>query len=314
MNKLVIAFFLAQLLVYQHPKQIAAPQSSTNSSRSDFLNGTWTYRSYHSDPNLDATPQSLLYGVWELDLKVDSFNQVSGTMSMGGWSMNLNGEFASGDPGKLKLNIAGKVAGEQRQYLAEGYISPNWNEGVGQRPAFVGSIVRQSDNRAKKNNGYVAQWIAVKQDSDDNAPVRSLGNQAWTLTATSGDEVTPESLSGKRSVIVFSQGFDCLHCAQQIQKVIEQQQEFKRRSTEVFVFVADSNESLTRALGDTKTAVRFISDPDQTVFAEFGCADRIPMHGLFVIGKDGKCHWYQRGDRPWMGFNAILECLDQLTE
>ena len=315
---MIIAVLVSKLEACQLQSDSVVPSSSLNDSHADIINGKWTYRSFHSDPNLDATPQSLLYGVWELNLEVDASNQISGTMLTSGWTMDVEGLFEKGDPSKITLKISGKVAGEQWRYLAEGYLTPNWSEGVAQRAAIVGSILRLSEEDDQDSKGYVAQWIGVKQEPVDvgreEDRVNNFANQNWSLTTVDGDEITPDLLSNQKSVMVFSQGFTCLHCAQQIRRLIELQEEFTQRDTKVFVFVADSNRALTRAIGETKTNVHFISDVEQAVFEVFGCADSPPQHGMFVIGDSGICHWQQRGDQPWMGFEAIFECLDQLAK
>ena len=50
-------------------------------------------------------------------------------------------------------------------YDYTGFFVPMWSNGVSQRPALVGSVVRtvpHSDGQAKA--GVVSSWIAVKRD------------------------------------------------------------------------------------------------------------------------------------------------------
>ena len=65
----------------------------------------------------------------------------------------------------------GVVGGAEWVYDYKGYYVPEWVNGVDQRPALIGSIVRTIPHPTGANGkstapaGVVAQWIAVKQDS-----------------------------------------------------------------------------------------------------------------------------------------------------
>jgi hypothetical protein len=59
---------------------------------------------------------------------------------------------------------SGDIGGETWVYDYVGYLVPIWPNGVEQRPAIVGSVIRtvpHSSGQAKA--GYVASFIAVKQ-------------------------------------------------------------------------------------------------------------------------------------------------------
>lgn len=61
------------------------------------------------------------------------------------------------------------MSGEEWVYDYIGYVVPAWPNGVNQRPAMVGSIVRTiphsgSAPKTVAPAGVVASWIAVRQD------------------------------------------------------------------------------------------------------------------------------------------------------
>src|SRR5262249_16134316 len=54
--------------------------------------GTWTYRSFISNPDLTAPPANLLFGQGTLRLEAQSSGQVTGTLGGDGWQLDLKGE------------------------------------------------------------------------------------------------------------------------------------------------------------------------------------------------------------------------------
>jgi hypothetical protein len=162
--------------------------------------GTWTYRSFRSDPDLAASPASLLFGQGTLQLKPQASGQLTGTLGGDGWQLDLNGEFIGQDPPTVRFRGTGMIGGEQWVYDYLGYLIPTWPNGVDQRSVIVGSIVRlvpHSGGTAPA--GYVAQWIAVRADGKGpgNAVIpqqmaqqelRQLEN-AWATAVGTNDAV-----------------------------------------------------------------------------------------------------------------------------
>jgi FtsP/CotA-like multicopper oxidase with cupredoxin domain/peroxiredoxin len=129
--------------------------------------GKWTYRSFISDPNLNTEPNKLLFGSGTLDLSQPAPDRLGGTIGGDGWQLTLSGEVRSGSPVTIRFQGRGVVNGEEWVYDYLGYVVPAWTNGIDQRPAIVGSIVRtvpHSGGTAKA--GVVAQWIAVRQDAN----------------------------------------------------------------------------------------------------------------------------------------------------
>ena len=139
-----------------------------DSTISSIYQGTWIYRSFNNAADLDASFDSLEFGVGTLRIDNPSGNVMSGTIGGPGWQLELQGSVSYGDPGKVWFTGRGVVAGEKWQYSYMGYFAPRWPTGISQRAALVGTIVRDIPHASGKGGiapaGVVASWIAVAQD------------------------------------------------------------------------------------------------------------------------------------------------------
>jgi FtsP/CotA-like multicopper oxidase with cupredoxin domain/peroxiredoxin len=191
---------LAQHLVAQGPVPASRPRAAANGqAAANRLAGTWSYRSFISNPDLSADPGSLLFGEGTLKLQLQASERLTGTLGGDGWQLNLTGEFTEQDPLTVRFRGTGTIAGEPWVYDYLGYVVPPWPNGVNQRPAIVGSIVRTVPHSGgKAPAGNVAQWIAVQQDVGDkqrrdlknaDTPYRNKARQRYLNQATSPPSV-----------------------------------------------------------------------------------------------------------------------------
>jgi hypothetical protein len=136
----------------------------------EILTGLWTYRSFLSDPNLDADFNSLEFGRGNIKINEAPMQTLDGLIYGPGWELKLSGSIGYGNPFTIQFQGKGIVGGAEWIYSYVGYYVPNWVNGVDQRPAIVGTIVRvinhPTGNKGQSTApaGVVAQWIAVKQD------------------------------------------------------------------------------------------------------------------------------------------------------
>ena len=128
--------------------------------------GQWTYRSWLNDTNLATPPDQLLFGSGTIEI-VDAPPEIlRGTIGGPGWKLDLFGSRSYGDPGTVRFRGKGKVSGAEWIYDYVGYLVPEWPEGVDQKTAMVGSIVRaipHPSNGGTAPAGVVASWYAVKK-------------------------------------------------------------------------------------------------------------------------------------------------------
>ena len=90
-----------------------------------------------------------------------------GTIGGPGWSLALDGARSYGSPMHARFQGTGIIGGEQWVYDYEGYLVPNWPNGVGQVPAIVGSVIRTIPHSGSQPGtvnpaGVVASFYAVK--------------------------------------------------------------------------------------------------------------------------------------------------------
>jgi hypothetical protein len=133
----------------------------------DFLLGTWTYRSFLSNPDINADFNSLEFGRGNIRIEPSPLNVANGVIYGDGWSLALQGSCNFGNPVTVRFQGKGIVGGEEWIYDYEGYVVNPWPNGIAQVPAIVGTIVRTIPHASGSGGtapaGVVAQWIAVKQ-------------------------------------------------------------------------------------------------------------------------------------------------------
>ncbi len=135
------------------------------------LIGKWTYRSFRNDPDPSKPFNDLKFAVAELSFEEAEFGKIAGRLSFDNDYLKLTGTITFGNPFTVRFQGVGATSGtiENGQpwvYDYLGFVAPAWPNGVDQRPAVVGTIVRtvpHSNGQAKA--GYVASWIAVRRDA-----------------------------------------------------------------------------------------------------------------------------------------------------
>lgn len=138
------------------------------------LVGSWTYRSFHNNPTFCLEEdckvcedfRDLLFA--QADLEIDDFapGEFRGRLVFEEESeMALVGTSRVGDPFTIRFQGRGVTPGiEDWVYDCVGYLVPDWPNGVKQRPAITGSVVRTEPHGGGAEAGYVASWIAVRKD------------------------------------------------------------------------------------------------------------------------------------------------------
>ena len=133
------------------------------------LVGLWTYRSLLNDPKIDTAFDNLEFGRGTIRIDSAPDGVLSGLIFGPGWSLKLNGSINGGYPGVVRFQGKGIVGGEEWIYDYLGFVVPPWPNGVDQRPAMTGSIVRTIPHSGGGPGtvspaGVVCSWYAVRQD------------------------------------------------------------------------------------------------------------------------------------------------------
>jgi hypothetical protein len=128
--------------------------------------GRWTYRSWLNDVNLATQPNDLLFGSGTIDIVEAPSQILKGTIGGSGWQLDLHGSRSYGNPMTVRFQGKGVVSGAEWIYAYVGYLVPEWPDGVNQKTAMVGSIVRviphPSGSGGVSPAGVTASWYAVK--------------------------------------------------------------------------------------------------------------------------------------------------------
>ncbi|WP_108882002.1 hypothetical protein [Anderseniella sp. Alg231-50] len=126
--------------------------------------GTWSYRSFLNNADLDLEFNNLRFGAGTLEITEPERGIVAGSLGGTGWSLGLQGWLSSGNPGTIRFQGSGDIGGEHWVYDYLGFLSPHWPNGVDQVPSIVGTIVRTAPHsNGNAPAGFVASWYAVKQ-------------------------------------------------------------------------------------------------------------------------------------------------------
>src|ERR1043165_526434 len=84
--------------------------------------GTWSYRSFISDPNLSTQPNALLFGSGTMVLTSPAPGHLEGTLGGTGWQLKLTGEIRGNDPVTVRFQGKGTIGGDQGGYDYLGYV------------------------------------------------------------------------------------------------------------------------------------------------------------------------------------------------
>lgn len=129
--------------------------------------GSWTYRSFINNPDISKEFNTLEFGRGELIIEQLAPGMFGGRLSFGDtYQFRLTGWSDFTLPCTVRFQGVGDTKdsyGQVYDYVA--YFVPMWSNGVNQRPALLGSVVRtvpHSEGQAKA--GHVSSWIALKRD------------------------------------------------------------------------------------------------------------------------------------------------------
>lgn len=131
------------------------------------LAGKWTYRSFLNDPEISTDFNKLEFGRGTITIEEAPLGVLQGMIGGPGWSLELSGSINYGDPYSIRFQGKGVVSGEEWIYDYIGYAIKPWPNGVNQKPALTGSVIRTIPHLSGLGGtapaGVVCSWIAVWQ-------------------------------------------------------------------------------------------------------------------------------------------------------
>lgn len=130
--------------------------------------GAWSYRSFLNDANLETPVDTLLLATATITIVDDAPAVLSGTIGGPGWVLKLQGAREYGTPMRARFQGTGVIRGEEWKYDYDACLVPHWPNGVDQRAAMVGSLIRTVPHAGGQPGtispaGVVFSFYAVKQ-------------------------------------------------------------------------------------------------------------------------------------------------------
>lgn len=126
------------------------------------------------------------------------------------------------------------------------------------------------------------------------------------------------------SVLVFYLGQTCMACVTHLVELDFAISQFRGRGALVLAISADPPESSRQRLnrfGDFR--VPLLSDPDHATALAYGVwkllpgadkGDGEPLHGTFIVDRDGLVRWAYVGDSPFRDIEALLSELESIEK
>jgi hypothetical protein len=129
--------------------------------------GQWTYRSFFNIPDITVGFEKLEFARADLQIDQAPPGVLAGKLSFGSDYLTLKGNVTYGNPFTARFQGRGATTdtlGWIYDYL--GFLVPAWPDGIDQRPAIVGTVIRTvPHSNGQSKAGQVASFIAVKRDA-----------------------------------------------------------------------------------------------------------------------------------------------------
>ncbi|HLX63854.1 MAG TPA: peroxiredoxin family protein [Planctomycetota bacterium] len=169
-----------------------------------------------------------------------------------------------------------------------------------------------------------ADWRVLPPEAKDvgvRPPLDKLGPFLWKPSpapsfALPGPGDRPMSLSefrGRPVVLMFFLGHSCVHCIEQLNAFAPAYERFAQSGIAMAAIGTDPPENVGKTLAKAKLSGGFpfpiLSDPSKNVFKQYRAFDdfeNMPLHGTFLLDKDGKIVWQDIGYEPFTNVEFLL--------
>ena len=136
----------------------------------------------------------------------------------------------------------------------------------------------------------------------------------FKLSDRDGHVLSLDAFRGKRVVLVFYLGAGCPHCIEQLQSFAPLKEAYDRAGLTVIAVSTDSVGGLQKTfqVAGAGDAIPFllVSDEKQSAFRDFGAfdtRDNEPLHGTFLINRQGRIVWHNIRREPFMATRSLLD-------
>jgi peroxiredoxin len=152
----------------------------------------------------------------------------------------------------------------------------------------------------------VAMMLSSRQRTSSVARVAP----DFTLTDTTGTQVSLAAERGKNVLLYFSEGAGCQACLVQMSQ-IEKDPAFAAAGLTVLPIVMNTKEQILADMSSNGVRTPFLLD-DGTVSTEYGTIGKgmhagLPGHSFVLIDKSGKQRWYGEYPSMWLSNADLLK-------
>ena len=152
----------------------------------------------------------------------------------------------------------------------------------------------------------VAMMLTSRQETSATTRVAP----DFTLTDTSGVQVSLAGLRGKNVLLYFSEGAGCQACLVQMAQ-IEKDPAFAAAGLTVLPIVMNTKDQITADMAANGVRTPFLLD-DGTVSTAYGTIGKgmhagLPGHSFVLIDKAGKQRWYGEYPSMWLTNADLLK-------
>jgi peroxiredoxin len=173
------------------------------------------------------------------------------------------------------------------------------------------------------NLNLPADWrvpVPPANDVGDRPPLESLGPfvwhpspaPEWELAESSGSRLSLSQYRGKPLVVIFYLGYQCLHCAEQLQAFAPMAKEFEEAGISIVAISSDDSSGLAKSIEAYKPGVfpfPLLADTDLATFKSYRAFDDFedrPLHGTFFIDGAGLVRWHDISFEPFRDARFLL--------
>ena len=126
----------------------------------------------------------------------------------------------------------------------------------------------------------------------------------FTLTDTSGQQVSLSDYRGRNVLLYFNEGAGCQSCLVQMAEIEKQQAGLKELDVTVLPIVMNTRDQIMADMQANGVATPFLLD-DGTVSKEYGTLGKgmhagLPGHSFILIDKTGAQRWYGEYPSMWL--------------
>lgn len=175
--------------------------------------------------------------------------------------------------------------------------------------------VASLDLKAKPiQEGPATERIYRPADLDKIGPSNWAPFMAPKLEVTDpdGKTVRLEDYRGKKVLLVFYIGEECVHCVEQLQAINARASDFGTANTVILAVSSDTPEKNKGSLTLAKLDLTLLSDKDHENarrFASYDDFEDLELHSTMILDEQGRLRWKRTGGDPFMNIDFLLSTL-----